>query len=254
MSIGKLSSAFLLFAAASFAQCSSTSLVGAYGYTIDGTITNADNRLLTASQIGRITFNGTGGYTGVAISTTGGKAEVSEYSGVIEVLADCTAVGKTGTGAGATDFDLVVTDSGNSFVLVIRAGDATLSGNGAKIDNQGSCSNSSLNGVYGYQGDGTIAVDGKGRSFAEIGLLTFNGSGGMTGTYSFVGAGTAERKSFTGGVYALGDVCYAAGGYTIDGVTYEMNIFVVGSGNNFYYQEIAPGYVASGFGSRTVSR
>ncbi len=87
-------------------------------------------------------FNGTGGYTGVSISTTGGKADVSEYSGVIEVLADCTAVGKTGTGAGATDFDLVVVDAGNSFALVIRAGDATLSGSGSKIDNQGSCSNS----------------------------------------------------------------------------------------------------------------
>ena len=33
-----------------------------------------------------------------------------------------------------------------------------------------------------------------------------------------------------------------------------MNIFVVGGGNGFYYQEIAPGYVASGIGARTVSR
>ncbi len=254
MSIGKLSSTFLFFATASFAQCSATSLVGAYGYTIDGTITNADNRLVTASQIGRIQFNGAGGYTGVSIFTTGGKAEVSEYTGVIQVLEDCTAVGKTGTGAAATDFDLVVTDSGNSFALVIRAGDATLSGNGSKIDNQGTCSNSSLSGAYGYQGNGTIAVDGKGRSFAEIGLLTFNGSGGVTGTYSFVGAGTAERRSFTGGVYALGDICCAAAVYKVDGVDYEMNIFVVGGGNGFYYQEIAPGYVASGIGARTVSR
>ena len=254
MSIGKLSFASLLFAAASFAQCSPGSLVGAYGYTIDGTITDANNRLITASQIGRIQFNGTGGYTGVSISTVGGKADVSEFSGVIEVLSDCTAVGKTGTGAGATDFDLVVVDSGNGFALVIRAGDATLSGGGSKIDNQGSCSNSSLNGTYGYQGNGTVAVDGKGRSTAEIGILNFDGSGGMRGTYSFIAAGTAERKSFTGGVYALADVCYAAAAYKIDGLDYELNIMVVGNGNQFLYQEIAPGYVVSGVGSRTVSR
>ena len=253
MSIGKLSLTFVLFAAASFAQCSATSLVGAYGYTIDGTITNENNRLITASQIGRLVFNGTGGYTGVSISTTGGKADVSEYSGVIQILADCTAVGKTGTGADATDFDLVVVDSGNSFALVIRAGDATLSGSGSKIDNQGSCSNSSLNGTYGYQGSGTVAVDGKGRSTAEIGIVTFDGNGGMRGTYSNISGGTSERRSFDG-VYALGDVCYAAAAYSIEGVAYEMNLMVIGSGNQYLYSEVAPGYVVSGNGTRTTPR
>jgi hypothetical protein len=253
MLFGKVILSFAVFAAASFAQCSATSLVGPYGYTIDGTITNESNRLVTASQVGRIQFNGTGGYTGVAISTTGAKAEVSEFSGVIEILADCTAVGKTGTGTGATDFDLVVTDGGNSFALVIRAGDATLSGNGAKMDNQGSCTNSSLNGAYGYQGNGTVAVDGRGRSTAEIGIVNFDGAGGMRGTYSNISGGVSERRSFDG-VYALTDVCYAATSYTIEGVTYDMNILVVGNGNQYYYSEVAPGYVVSGYGLRLTPR
>ena len=45
-----------------------------------------------------------------------------------------------------------------------------------------------------------------------------------------------------------------AAAYKIDGLDYELNIMVVGNGNQFLYQEIAPGYVVSGVGSRTVSR
>ncbi len=75
----------------------------------------------------------------------------------------------------------------------------------------------------------------------------------MKGTYSNISGGASERRSFTG-IYALGDICYAAAGYSLEGVTYEMNIIVIGNGNQYLYSEVAPGYVVSGNGTRTAPR
>ncbi len=252
MSLVKFSLSLALFSAAAFAQeCSTASLTGSYGYTINGTITNAADKLVTSSQVGRITFDGKGAYSGVGVSTSGAKAEIGEFTGVIQIGSDCTAVAKTGIGADATNFDLVVVNNGSDFAIVVRAGDATLAGSGSKIEGQGTCSPASLTGTFGYQGEGVVAVDGKGKSTAEIGILTFDGKGEVKGTFSAISGGQSVRQSFTG-VYALGDICYGSAAYNVGGSDYEMNFMVVNSGNQILYSELSSGYVVTGAGVRTV--
>jgi len=254
MSLAKLAISISFLITGAFAQeCSVASLTGAYGYTLSGTVTNAENRPITNSQVGRIVFDGKGGFTGVGAVTSGAKVEVGEFTGQIAIGADCTATGKTVSSGNSTDFDLVVVNAGSDFALVLRASDATLSGNGTKVEGQGACTPSILTGTYGYQGDGVVAMDGKAVSTAEIGILTFDGKGAFSGTSSLISAGQSTRQSFTG-TYELTDICFAAAVYKVGDVAYQMNFMVTGGGNQILYSELASGYVATGAGTRTFPK
>ena len=127
--------AFGLAASCVYAQeCSNASLSGAFGYTLNGSETNGEGKLVRSSQVGRIVFDGAGKYTGVAAISLGTKVEVAEFAGEIAIGADCTATAKTGTGDSATNLDIVVVNDGNDFSAVVRAGDATLVGVGTKVE------------------------------------------------------------------------------------------------------------------------
>ncbi len=251
MSIRLFLFSFVLASAGVYAQeCSNASLTGAFGYTLSGTVTNGDGKLVRSSQVGRIVFDGKGAYTGVAAVSLQTTVEVSEFSGQISIGADCTATAKTGTGADATDLDLIVVNDGNDFSAVVRAGDATLVGVGTKVEGKGTCSLATLNGTYGYQGEGVAAINGKSVSTAEIGILTFDGKEGVTGTFSAIGGGQMNRQSFTG-TYALSDICFGSAAYKVGDVTYQMNFMVTGGGNQLLYSELAAGAVTTGSGART---
>lgn len=232
-------------------ECSNASLTGAFGYTLSGSETNGEGKLVRSSQVGRIVFDGAGKYTGVAAISLGTKVEVAEFSGEIAIGADCTATAKTGTGADATNLDMIVVNSGNDFSAVVRAGDATLVGVGTKVEGKGTCSLATLEGAYGYQGEGVATINGKSVSTAEIGILTFDGKEGVTGAFSAIGGGQMNRQSFTGS-YALNDLCFGSAVYKVGDVDYQMNFMVTGGGNQLLYSELAAGAVTTGSGARTT--
>jgi hypothetical protein len=218
---------------------------------LSGSETNGEGKLVRSSQVGRIVFDGAGKYTGVAAISLGTKVEVAEFAGEIAIGADCTATAKTGTGDSATNLDIVVVNDGNDFSAVVRAGDATLVGVGTKVEGKGTCSLATLEGTYGYQGEGVTAINGKSVSTAEIGILTFDGKEGLTGTFSFIGGGQMNRQSFTG-KYALTDICFGSATYKVADVDYQMNFMVTGGGNQLLYSELAAGAVTTGSGARTT--
>ncbi len=251
MSIINLLFTFVLASAGIYAQgCTNASLTGAFGYTLSGTVTNGDGRLVRSSQVGRIVFDGKGAYTGVAASSLGNTTDVAEFAGQISIGADCTATAKTGTGADATDLDMIVVNDGNDFSAVVRAGDATLVGIGTKVEGKGTCSLATLTGTYGYQGEGVATLNGKSVSTAEIGILTFDGKEGLTGTFSAIGGGQANRQSFTG-TYALSDICFGSAAYKVGDATFQMNFMVTNGGNQLLYSESTAGAVTTGSGART---
>ena len=255
MTFGRTILSLTLFAAASFAQdCSTASLTGPFGFTVKGTVTNENNRPITSSQVGRIAFDGKGAFTGFSASTSGAKVNVGEFTGQISIGSDCTATGKSSSAGGSLDFDLVVVNGGNDFALVFRASDSNLSGYGTKIEGQGSCTAATLNGNYGYQGEGVIAIDGRAVSTAEVGILTFDGKGGVAGTYSNIAGGQATRQSFTGIYEMVPEACFASAAYKIGDLTYQLNFMITSGGNQILYSELASGYVMTGSGVRTVVR
>ncbi len=244
---------FLGCLGAAFAQnCSVATLSGPFAYAMKGTITGANNRPVTSSEVGRVQFDGKGAFTGVAAFTSGGSATVVETKGTVEIASDCTATGKLTYPGTTVDFDMVVTSGGLDFGFVVRATDGTLSGSGTKIESVGSCTAATIAGSYGFQGEGVTVLDGKAVSVADIGVLNFDGKGGMTGSFSTIAGGQAARSEFTGGIYEMTDVCFGSAGYKLGDATYQFNFVVASGSNQILYSELAPSYVVTGVGIRTV--
>ncbi len=234
-------------------ECSNASLTGAYGYTVSGTVTTEGNKFIRNSEVGRVVFDGKGGLTAVAAITSGGKVEVGELKGEVAVGVDCTATGKLVYPGATLEFDMVVANAGSDFAIVVRSEQATLSGTGTKVESQGACTKESLKGTIAYQGEGTVGIDGKAVSQAEIGVVTFDGSGGVSGVLSNIAGGQSNRTEFKG-VYDVTDICFGSFGYKVGDDTYQTNFMLTNNGNNMLYSEFGPRYVVTGWGARTFPK
>lgn len=239
----------LFLSSVAFGQCTNASLSGAYAYAASGK-TTAAGKLTNNSEVGRIVFDGNGGLTGLAARTVNGATATGTFSGSYAVGADCTGTGKMVVAEGTLDFDVVVVNAGSDFAFVLRDPVYTEAGNGTKIEAQGKCNAATLSGTYGYQGTGDITLDGKTHSLVEIGIMSFDGAGSVTATYSAAAAGAVERLTFTG-KYELGEDCTANFSFTVAGSNYVTNFVVANGGNSLYYSEVGPATAITGSGVRT---
>lgn len=233
-------------------DCSNASLSGPYAYAAHGTVT-VNSRTITNSEVGRFVFDGKGAITGVAAVTSTGTTVVGDFTGAYAVGSDCTVTGKTTFAGVTTDFDAVVVSGGSDFVFANRDGTSTLSGAGTKIEAQGACSAATLSGAYGYQGDGSVMIENRVLSLAEVGVFTFNGRGGVTGVYSASAAGLVERMTFSG-TYEIGANCTGNMKFKVGDADYVTNFAVASAGNTVLYSEVGPNTVITGQAGRTFLR
>lgn len=117
----------------------------------------------------------------------------------------------------------------------------------AVVKAQSGCSNASVNGAYGYGGQGIVTADGTTFSVAEIGRMDFNGSGGLTGVYSLSVAGVRSVKNFTG-TYLVGSDCTATATYSGGDGSGTLNFVVANGGASILYSETSAGVTVSGGG------
>ena len=242
-------SVFVIGSLAMGQDCSNATLRGAYAYASDGTATD-DGKTFTNSEVGRVVFDGAGKLTARVASTTNGVTTVADAAGEYLIGSDCTMTGRTPDGL---EFDGVVVNSGADFFIMLREPGLTRSGAGTKIEATGACSTATLNSSFGYFAEGTLTVDGTVIGLGELGLLKFDGAGGVTGVYSASSKGLVERKTFTGRYEVAGD-CTATATFKIDGVDYLMNYVVASSGNAFALSISGGGSVLTGQGARQVPR
>ncbi|MBY0504389.1 MAG: hypothetical protein K2X03_10785 [Bryobacteraceae bacterium] len=233
--------------------CSNNSLRGTYAYTINGTVNGANNTAVTNSQVGRIVFNGTGGYTGFLVAAAEGAVGVAEFTGTYAVDSSCVGAGKSVVNGTSTDFDFVVVNGGNDFNMVLRAAGATLSGAGTKSEGLAACNLASMNATFGYQSDGLQVVNAKTVSTAEVGLMTFDGRGGLSAGGSFVSEGNSVLYDAKG-TYEMTPECFGVAVYKVGEVTYQVNFMLTSGGNQIIFTELAGTYIASGSGTRTFPR
>lgn len=235
----------MLTSAAVAQECSNGTIRGAYAYSIDGTAT-IDGKTITNSEVGRIVFDGGGKFTARAASTTNGVTSIGDATGEYLLGSDCTMTGKTPEGL---QFDGVVVNAGSDFFIMVREPGATRSGGGSKIEGQGACSPASLKASYGYFAEGSLTADGAVIGIGELGVLKFDGTGGVTGVYSASAAGVVERKTYDG-KYEVAQDCTANAKFTINGAEYVMNLVVANSGNTFAFSIAGGGSVLTGQGAR----
>mgnify|MGYP000322798054 CR=1 FL=1 len=259
MKVMNLSTYFLLFAALAtgplaIAQtCSNNSLRGTYAYAINGTVNGANNTTVTNSQVGRIVFNGTGGYTGFLVAAAEGAVGVAEFTGTYAVDSSCVGSGKSVVNGASTDFDFVVVNGGNDFSMVLRGAGATLSGAGTKSEGLAACTLASMNAPFGYQSDGLQVINSKTVSTAEVGLFTFDGRGGLSSVGSFVADGTSVVFDAKG-TYEMTPECFGVAIYNVGDVSYQVNFMLTSGGNQILFTELAGTYIASGNATRTFPR
>jgi hypothetical protein len=187
-------SVFVIGSLAMGQDCSNATLRGAYAYASDGTATD-DGKTFTNSEVGRVVFDGAGKLTARVASTTNGVTTVADAAGEYLIGSDCTMTGRTPDGL---EFDGVVVNSGADFFIMLREPGLTRSGAGTKIEATGACSTATLNSSFGYFAEGTLTVDGTVIGLGELGILKFDGAGGVTGVYSTSSKGLVERKTFSG--------------------------------------------------------
>ena len=241
---------FLTIASSVFAQqCSNASLTGSYSYAIDGAAT-IEGKTIINSEVGRIQFDGAGKFTASAASTTNGVVDIGQATGDYAIGTDCTMTGKTAEGL---EFDGVVVNDGSDFAIMIRETGITRSGTGTKIEALGACSVSSLSGLYGYGGQGSITANGTVVSLGEIGVLTFDGKGAVSGTYSASTAGVVERRDYKG-TYEIGTACTGNAKFSVNGADYVMNFVISQSGNGYNYSVTGAGLVLTGSGARMFAK
>ncbi|MBL8232906.1 MAG: hypothetical protein JNL98_30685 [Bryobacterales bacterium] len=225
-------------------QCGNATLRGAYAYAVD-VITTVDGKSFTNSDVGRVVFDGAGRFTAKIASTVNGSTSIGEGSGEYLIGADCTMTGK-GDGI---EFDAVVVNNGSDFMIVIREPGLSRAGNGTKIEGQ-TCTATSVNGSYGYQGQGSTSADGRVFSLSEVGIFNFN-SGRVTGVYSASSGGQVERREISG-TFELNADCTGTATYQAAGVSYVMNFVVATAGNTIYYSETGAGTTITGIASRVT--
>jgi hypothetical protein len=228
---------FFAVGATAFGQCNNGSLKGAYSIALSG-VGKGDAGQINAQYIGRVDFDGAGKLTLNGIATLNNKSEPDGDTGEYQVSADCSFTGKTINGGG--EINGIVTNGGSDHVILIRTTGITFSGGGSKIDGLASCSLASMNGGFGYSGQGPAKAD-------DVGTLTFDGRGSVSGTFvgSVIGATATDQYT---GTYELAANCLGKVQVKIGGNDVLLTIIPTQNGNGFSYQNVGPNGVITGSG------
>lgn len=104
-----------------------------------------------------------------------------------------------------------------------------------------SCTNATFNGIYGYFSSG---YDGS-EAVSEIGQMTSNGSGSVTGLFTRSLNGTIASFTFTG-TYSLAKSCTGTITYTSSGSTFHFAITYAASDKNFQLVRTDAGVINRG--------
>ena len=111
------------------ASCSNASLRGDYAFQLDGTNTNGP-----FAAVGKSTYDGRGGVTGVFFMSSNGAIIPAHYTGTYALRADCTAVKSANLDIGITVNFFMVVDSNLREIRVISTdAGSTVSGTARKL-------------------------------------------------------------------------------------------------------------------------
>jgi len=188
--------------------CNSSSLDGAYSFTLTGrqlTATGTFPNVLQAN--GSITF---GGESKVAMTMTAntnqGLATPVSWSGTYSVQANCAGVVNVTTG-NTTALTLAVYNQGHGFL--ITGTDATYSYTGGGNTQPATCMASLLSDVYTFNSTGYTLSGSAVNGFGDAaGLLQFDGQSNVVANFTLSSGGgqTASAIALTG-TYSVGSTC-----------------------------------------------
>jgi len=111
------------------APCSNASLRGDYAFQIDGTNANGP-----FAAVGKSTYDGRGGVTGVFFMSSNGAIIPAHYTGTYALRADCTAVKSANLDIGITvNFYFVVDSNLREIRMISTDAGSTVTGTARKL-------------------------------------------------------------------------------------------------------------------------
>lgn len=214
--------------------CNSSTLSGTYSLTLTGRDVSSSVVFVNAQLgIGSATFDGLSGVTFTLTNNSNKFAGVAQtLSGTYSLQSNCIGVLNIATGDTAS-FNLASYDSGSSFLITGQDAVYSFTGSGTKLP--ASCSVSMLSGIYAFNGNGySLGSSGIAGVNYISGLLTFDGTKAVTGTW-YVTTNGSSQSSSTSGSYTVTSNCTANATLTDSaGNAYILTFTITSStGSNF---------------------
>jgi hypothetical protein len=199
-----LAAALLLPLCISFAQCSTATVRGTWGYQIRGTAMmsvpgSSDPAPAPFAGVGIGKIDWQGRYTVHATISAGGQVQDVDFSGSVQVNPDCTATDTYTSGTAQGADRVIILDNGNemrSMPTKFPLGPAAGVGYLRRLSwADAQCTGDMVRGVYGGSREGTVMVPVPGQSQ----LVPTPFSAVHTGTFGSSGGGAAASMASMGG-------------------------------------------------------
>jgi hypothetical protein len=204
-------------------------------------------------QVGHITFDGNGNFSGAHDTNFGGGLLPHGDSGTYSVNSDCT----TGTVSFATGVGFkmnIVITSGGQEIKYVGANTGNINSGTMRLM-AASCSGSILSGnSFGYATDGLVGA-GSGNSFPRVGgfvpfahggQISFGADGSISGVDNASFGGVLVPGQPVSGTYSVNSDCTGTTTMTIAGVDNSWHFVILQDAGQIIFVATPTGYVWAG--------
>jgi hypothetical protein len=205
-------------------------------------------------QVGHLTFDGNGNFSGGHDTDQGGGILPHVDSGTYSVNSDCT----TGTISFATGVGLkisIVITSGGREIKYLGANTGNINSGTLRLMAAASCSASTLSGnSYGYATDGLVGAGGSNSfprvggfvPFAHAGQISFGADGSISGVDNANFGGVLMPGQPVSGAYSVNSDCTGTTTMTIAGVDNSWHFVILQDAGQIIFVASPTGYVWAG--------
>jgi hypothetical protein len=210
-------------------------------------------KFVPAVQIGHLTFDGNGNFSGDHDTSLGGQLIPHVDSGTYSVNSDC-ATGTISFASSAIGLTMsIVITSGAQEIKWVSATTGAVGSGTMRLVPAATCSASTLSGnSYDYATHGLVANAGGVRligrfvPFANAGLISFAADGSVSGVDNVNLGGVVIPSRSIMGTYSVNSDCTGTTTMTIDGVDNSWHFVILQHANQVIFLAIPSGIVWGG--------
>jgi hypothetical protein len=231
-----------------------------YGWLAEGMLAAGNTKapkigdFIPLVQVGYITFDGNGNFSGAHDTSLGGDLIPHVDSGTYSVNSDCT----TGTISFATGIGFtvsIVITSGGQEIKFVSATTGGVTPGTLRLAAVAPCSASTLSGKsYGYAAHGLVGA-GSGNSFprvdgfvpfADAGQISFGADGSVSGVDNVNFGGVVVSGQPVAGTYSVNSDCTGSITMTIGGVDNSWHFVILQGADQTIFVSATSGFVWGG--------
>lgn len=241
--------------------CNSSTLKGTYSLTLTGRDYGPGIEYAHVLQsIGTATFDGLSAVTFSVTTNTNVTAGTNQPSGTPQTMSGTYSLQSNCIGAlnitsgGSASYVLGAFNSGANYFITGQDGANSLIGSGNTLPTT-SCSASTLDGTYSFNGNGYGIMSLPGGSDLVLsvnevsGLMTFDGAGNVTANWFLTVSGAGTSPATVKGTYSVASGCTATAQLvTSAGAEYHLVFTITASNGSFVFNALTADLIFAGSG------